>query len=100
MPAAAFTAALACPTTLICHSATRHSQGEAERLGARVAELDAEVESLRDTVAHLGESLANALAQGGAAADGAEPDAEWLAMISEARGERDALVRAAAGGGS
>lgn len=35
-----------------------------ERLSAKLTEADAEVESLRDTVAHLGESLANALAEG------------------------------------
>lgn len=67
------------------------SQAEVERLGAKVAELDAEVESLRDSVSHLGESLTNALA-GGRADGEAEPDADWLAIISEARGERDALA--------
>ena len=45
--------------------------GEVDRLSARITDLNGEVESLRDTVSHLGESLANALADstGDSAAD-------------------------------
>ena len=38
------------------------AQGEVERLSVKIADLNGEVESLRDSVSHLGESLANALA--------------------------------------
>lgn len=117
-------------------------QAEVDRLTTKVAELDGEVESLRDSVAHLGESLANALAEGGAAQQEGDsggraagegrpcragrgacsrhgllgwakqhqpqaapthppsalpaPPAEWLAMISEARSERDTMAAAKA----
>ena len=40
------------------------AQGEVERLSVKIADLNGEVESLRDSVSHLGESLANALAEG------------------------------------
>jgi chromosome segregation ATPase len=40
------------------------AQGEVERLSVKIADLNGEVESLRDSVSHLGESLTNALAEG------------------------------------
>jgi len=42
-------------------------QAEAERLAGEISEMQAEIDSLRDTVAHLGESLTNALNEGAGA---------------------------------
>ena len=55
-------ASLSSPSLGCCHSLL--PQAEVARLANRIADLGGEVESLRDTVAHLGESLANALAAG------------------------------------
>lgn len=60
---------------------------DVQRLCAKLAEADAEAESLRDTVAHLGESLANALADG-ACAGAAAPNESGRQGWSGAAGRR------------
>lgn len=45
------------------------AQVEVDRLSGTIGGLNEEIDSLRDTVSHLGESLANALAMGPDAAD-------------------------------
>ncbi len=56
------------------------------RLQSKVDELSQEVESLRDTVAHLGESLASALANGAesAASDEKSETGEWVCRAEQA----------------